>query len=318
MQPHRSTMSPSSNRATWRAADLESPARRSVAHVLALVRPGHPKHQREVVVVVGQHDLGRECEIGERFEEPAPVVLGALEPFTLTVGGVVVDDVFGEELAEAVEIVGGDELAAEASALRFCSFDMMFLLERVFGVSAAERFGADYLCSLRNASSAALTSSACVQPMLCGPPSTGTSVQSAISAGSRAAVDVERKDPVLGAVHDEYRDVDLRQIRPEVGQPGIDACVAREGRGAGRDVEAGLPRAVADSGAAEDVDVVEVVEEVLEECVAIVGERGLDVGEDLAVDALGVVVGLEHERRDGAEQCCFAYPRSIRRWRGSA
>src|SRR5882757_6435436 len=71
---------------------------------------------------------------------------------------------------------------------------------------------------------------------------------------------VERQEAVLSAVHDEYRDVDLRQIRPEVGQPGIDTCVAREGRGANRDVEAGLPGTVADSSAAENVDVVEVVE----------------------------------------------------------
>src|SRR4051795_10671409 len=35
---------------------------------------------------------------------------------------------------------------------------------------------------------ALFTSSGCVHAMLCGPPSTGTSVQSAISAGSRAAV----------------------------------------------------------------------------------------------------------------------------------
>src|SRR4051794_22717465 len=40
----------------------------------------------------------------------------------------------------------------------------------------------------RNSRRALFTSSACVQPMLCGPPSIGTSVQSAISAGSRAAV----------------------------------------------------------------------------------------------------------------------------------
>src|SRR5436190_9290177 len=40
-----------------------------------------------------------------------------------------------------------------------------------------------------NSSSAEFTSSGCVQPMLCGPPSTGTSVQSAINAGSRAAVE---------------------------------------------------------------------------------------------------------------------------------
>jgi hypothetical protein len=40
-------------------------------------------------------------------------VLGALEPGRLTVGGIVIDDVFGEELTETVEVVGGDELAAE-------------------------------------------------------------------------------------------------------------------------------------------------------------------------------------------------------------
>src|SRR5438128_12661398 len=74
---------------------------------------------------------------------------------------------------------------------------------------------------------------------------------------------VEREEAVLRAVHDEYRDVDLRQIGPEVGQPGIDARVAREWRGAGRDVEARLPRALADPGAAEDVEAVEVVHEAL-------------------------------------------------------
>src|SRR5438132_10207386 len=96
---------------------------------------------------------------------------------------------------------------------------------------------------------------------------------------------LERKDAVLRAVHDEYRDVDLREISPEVGQPGIDTGIAREWRGAGRDVEAGLPGAVADSSAAEDVDVEKVVEEVLEERVAIIGDGGLDVVEDLGVDA---------------------------------
>src|SRR6476660_8456889 len=40
-----------------------------------------------------------------------------------------------------------------------------------------------------NSRRALFTSSGYVQPMLCGPPSTGTSVQSAMSAGSRAAVE---------------------------------------------------------------------------------------------------------------------------------
>src|SRR5919199_6377536 len=42
--------------------------------------------------------------------------------------------------------------------------------------------------SVRNSSRASLTSSGCVQPMLCGPPSTVTSLRSAISPGSRSAV----------------------------------------------------------------------------------------------------------------------------------
>src|SRR5689334_1503915 len=36
---------------------------------------------------------------------------------------------------------------------------------------------------------------------------------------------LEGKDPVLGAVHDEGRDVDLLDVRPEVGEPCVDACV---------------------------------------------------------------------------------------------
>src|SRR3954468_19488889 len=40
-----------------------------------------------------------------------------------------------------------------------------------------------------NSGGGVFPSSECVQPMLCGPPSTGTSVQSAIRAGSRAAVE---------------------------------------------------------------------------------------------------------------------------------
>src|SRR5882672_4548511 len=43
--------------------------------------------------------------------------------------------------------------------------------------------------AVMNSRRALFTSSECVQPMLCGPPSTATSVQSAISAGSRAAVE---------------------------------------------------------------------------------------------------------------------------------
>ena len=62
----------------------------------------------------------------------------------------------------------------------------------------------------RNSSSARLTSSGWVQPMLCGPPSTRTSVMSAIRSGSRSAVASIGQDPVLGAVDDQRGHVDLR------------------------------------------------------------------------------------------------------------
>src|SRR6478609_8646289 len=112
VQPQRSTMSPSSNRATWSARTSNRLPVGACPMYSPRCGPGHSKYQREVVVV-GEHDVGRECEVGERFEESAPVVFGALEPGPLTVGGIVIDDVFGEELTETVEVVGGDELAAE-------------------------------------------------------------------------------------------------------------------------------------------------------------------------------------------------------------
>jgi hypothetical protein len=60
-----------------------------------------------------------------------------------------------------------------------------------------------------------LTSSGCVQPMLCGPPSTRTSVQSAVSAGSRRG-GAEAEDPsaecVLGIA---------TSCKPLLGLPGI-------------------------------------------------------------------------------------------------
>ena len=80
-------------------------------------------------------------------------------------------------------------------------------------------------------------------------------------------------------------------------------------RGSGGDVEAGPPRLLADPVRCELVDVVEIVEEVLEVGVAVLDDRGLDALEHLTVDALGIVVGLEQERRNRAEQHGLAHPR---------
>src|SRR3974390_2310740 len=71
------------------------------------------------------------------------------------------------------------------------------------------------------------------------------------------------QDPVGVALHSQYRDVDLGQVAAEVGLPGADARDRRRGGSGGGDVPAGLERLVADQGAAEYVDVVEVVEKPL-------------------------------------------------------
>jgi len=113
---------------------------------------------------------------------------------------------------------------------------------------------------------------------------------------------VVRQDPVGVAVDDEERHVDLREISTEVREPGVDAGVHGERAGLQRHRERGLPRGLADPGAAQDIDVEEVVEEVFEIRRPVRHDRGLDALEHLAVHALGVVLGLEQVRRDAGHQ----------------
>jgi hypothetical protein len=119
--------------------------------------------------------------------------------------------------------------------------------------------------------------------------------------GQATAGGVDGQDAVLGALDHQNRDVDLGQVGTEVGQPGRNAGHAGVGRRPAGDVEARLPGLVADAGATELVDVVEVVEEVFEVGVPVGLRRRHETVEDALVDTLGVVVGLEQERRDRAE-----------------
>ena len=107
--------------------------------------------------------------------------------------------------------------------------------------------------------------------------------------GSRLAV-ARREDAVGVAVDQQDRDVDHGQVVAEVGQPGVDAGVGGMCGGGERDIEAVLPRLIADPGAGEDVDVVGVVEEALEVGGSVSDDRGLDVVEDRLLDTVGVVL----------------------------
>src|SRR6185312_3042824 len=130
-----------------------------------------------------------------------------------------------------------------ASALRFCSFDMTFLRGRVFGCVAAASPPPHFVSPHMRLSLLTEEREQRSVDFLGMRPA--DVVRTALDRDKSAIGNqrrkprrgrVERKNAVVGAVHDEYRDVDLRQISAEVGQPGIDARVRREWRRAGRDV----------------------------------------------------------------------------------
>jgi hypothetical protein len=117
------------------------------------------------------------------------------------------------------------------------------------------------------------------------------------------------QDPVGVALHGQHRDVDLGQVVAEVGLPGADARYRRRGGSGGGDVPAGLERLVADQGAAEHVDVVEVVEKPLHPRRGICS-GGLDEPvEQAGRQPFGVVAGLQQERRDRGHQHALGHPR---------
>src|SRR5229473_8449149 len=110
------------------------------------------------------------------------------------------------------------------------------------------------------------------------------------------------QDAVLAALHDQDRDVDPGQVAAEVLQPR--GCAAEGGprRGPDGDVEAVLPGLVADVAAAEEVDVVELVEEGLRRGWPVVADIGHKLVEDAAVNPLRVVAGPQEEWRQGRQQ----------------
>ena len=111
------------------------------------------------------------------------------------------------------------------------------------------------------------TSSECVQPMLCGPPSTATSVQSTISAGSRAAVASNGR--IRSSVPWTTRtgtSILETSARKSVSQVSTQAWVQMGTPTA--TLKLRLPGAIADPAAAENIDVVKVLK-VLEVRIAV-------------------------------------------------
>ena len=111
-------------------------------------------------------------------------------------------------------------------------------------------------------SSAWLTSSAWVQMIACGPPAMTVERAFFSNAGSLPAGGLVGQHAILVAVDDQDGNADRGEIAPEVFQAGGDAAEGGVGRRGDGDVEAVLPRLVADPAAAQEIDVVGAVHEV--------------------------------------------------------
>src|SRR5262249_43650287 len=90
-------------------ANLEAFSGRRVPHEFTLVRSGAAEHEGDVVVV-HDDDFGNELEVWERCGEVTPVPDDAVESRSLAIGGIMVDDILSEELAEPLELVRGHDL----------------------------------------------------------------------------------------------------------------------------------------------------------------------------------------------------------------
>src|SRR6202035_4052530 len=97
-------------------------------------------------------------------------------------------------------------------------------------------------------------------------------------------------------------DADRGQVVPEVFQAGGDAAEGGVGGGGEGDVGAVLPGLVADPAAAQEIDVVGVVQEVFHRGWPVGGDSRGEAVEDAAVDAAGIAGGLEQEGQQRRDQ----------------
>jgi hypothetical protein len=117
-----------------------------------------------------------------------------------------------------------------------------------------------------------------------------------------SAGDLVGQHAILVAVDHQDGDADRGEIGPEVFQAGGDAADGGVGGRRERHVEAVLPRLIADPAAAQQVDVVGAVHEVLHRGRPVGGDPRRDALENAAVDAVTIVGRLEQERQQRGDQ----------------
>jgi len=94
----------------------------------------------------------------------------------------------------------------------------------------------------------------------------------------------------------------VARFPPEVFQAGGDAAQGGVGRRGDGHVEAVLPRLVADPAAAQEIDVVGLVQQVFHRGRPVSRDTRRDAVENAAVNAFRIVVRLEQERQQRGDQ----------------
>jgi hypothetical protein len=110
------------------------------------------------------------------------------------------------------------------------------------------------------------------------------------------------EDAILVAVDHQDGDADLGEVCAEVFLAGGDTGEGGLGGCGDGDVEAVLPRLVADPGAAQEIDVLGVVQEVFHRGRPVGGDTRRETLENAPVNAFRTVVRLEQERQQRRHQ----------------
>src|SRR5580693_618784 len=119
----------------------------------------------------------------------------------------------------------------------------------------------------------------------------------------------KRKNPVGVAVNDQRRNINALKVLAEVFQPRRNTGQGAFGGRASRNVPTELYHLIADLFAAENVRVVEILEELGQERRAICADGRLDSFEYYAVHTLRILWCLQQERGDRRDEDCPLHSR---------
>src|ERR1019366_508404 len=117
----------------------------------------------------------------------------------------------------------------------------------------------------------------------------------------------DRQNPIRIALDHQRGHVDTGQILAEVPMPGWHTSQTGRGRGLSGDVPTGLDGLFAHALAQQEIRVIEILEEIGEECITVCSDSFLDSLEDASVHAFRIIRRLRQERRNPGDDYRLAH-----------